>query len=578
MTSLSSIATVLTLWAWVAVQVANAQEPAEPNQPANSGATTTVHGMVRNGVSGAPLPRALVRINGDAATGVLTDGDGRFEIADVPSGPQEFTIMKPGYLDALEAGQDSAVWNAHGFGHNVIVAAEIADVVFTMNPVNSITGQVQLSTGDVADGIQVTLFKRTVVDGRALWQGASAARTNSEGVFRFGELADGLYAVSTEPTMDNDSSANIVEKGSGNNVAREGYATTFYPDARDLAGAAKISLSGGEQAQANMTLMLEPFQTVTASVTMPGNRYPGDVAVQVMDAQGRTLPYAAQYDSTTHTVQAALPDGTYSCQANLMLTRPMQVTIDSGERIDFSVKAPTPVAGQVSFAVAGRGVSNLRLPMSAVGSSSVEVTRTHSPDSEPQNTDPRLYIGLTAAGGSTSDGITYGFAEGKVSDLLHTEHPPPGSYWVHTSIAPNTLCEGSFTAGGVSLAREPLVINDSHSASAPLALVLRDDCAKLTLTLPGSLGMTAGIERFFTVYVVPDFDSTVDVVPQTLRLSTGGRVTIAGLSPGSYHVYTFDHPAAFEYRNPAVLQQYPSQALALSPSTEAQLTVEVGQP
>jgi len=42
--------------------------------------TTTVHGIVRVGVSGDPLPHALVRIGGDASTGVLTDGDGRFEI------------------------------------------------------------------------------------------------------------------------------------------------------------------------------------------------------------------------------------------------------------------------------------------------------------------------------------------------------------------------------------------------------------------------------------------------------------------------------------------------------------------
>jgi hypothetical protein len=77
--------------------------------------TTTVHGKVRLGVSGDPLPHALVRIGGDASTGVLTDGEGRFEIADVPAGPQEFTITKPGFLDEAEAGADSIAWNAHGY-------------------------------------------------------------------------------------------------------------------------------------------------------------------------------------------------------------------------------------------------------------------------------------------------------------------------------------------------------------------------------------------------------------------------------------------------------------------------------
>lgn len=567
------IAICAILLGWRGVN-AGAQEQ-QPGQV--SSRTTTVHGFVRNGVSGSPLPRALVHINGDAASGVLTDGDGRFEIPDVPEGPQEFSIAKPGYLDAFEGGTETIAYRVSGVDQNVIVSAEMGDLVFTMQPVNSIVGQIQLSTGDVAEGIQVTLLKGIVQDGRATWQIATAARTNSDGRYRFGDLSAGLYAVYTEATMDNEGSAGIVEKGSGNRVMRQGYPTTFYPDAHDVAGAAKIRLAGGDQAQANMTLTLETYQTVTATVTMPGARAGGDVSVQVMDAQGHQLSYAAQYDSSTHTVQAALPDGTYSFQAELMQTRPMEV-MSNGERIDFSVRSPAPIAGQVTFAVAGRAVSNLHLPMSTAVNTPVQVTTTHNPESAQQTSDPRLYIGLTQASEWMSGNITYGLAEGNPSALTQHVHPPPGSYWVHTSIAPFVLCETSFNAGGVSLAREPLVINESRSAVAPLVLALRDDCAKLTLTLPGSLGMSTGIEPFFTVYVVPEFDSTVDIVPQTLRLSTGGRATMSGLTPGNYRVYTFDHPVSLEYRNPAVLQGLSSQEISLSPNAEAQLTVEAGQP
>jgi hypothetical protein len=113
--------------------------------------------------------------------------------------------------------------------------------------------------------------------------------------------------------------------------------------------------------------------------------------------------------------------------------------------------------------------------------------------------------------------------------------------------------------------------------TAPLTLTLRTDCAKLTLSLPGTVAYTAGEERAFTVYVVPDFDSTQDVVPQTLRTSTGGRITINGLTPGNYHVFTFDRPVALEYRNPAVLASLPSQAVSLASNENAELSVEVPQ-
>jgi hypothetical protein len=556
----------------------SAQDPPQTNPSANASQQTTVHGIVRNGASGEPLPRALVRINGDASTGVLTDGEGRFEIADVPEGPQEFTVLKPGFMDQMEAGPDSNAGNSRGYGHNVIIAAPMGDIGFTMEPTNSIQGQIQLSTGDVAQGIQITLLRRTVQDGRVVWQSEANAKTNSEGYYRFGELADGLYAVYTQPEMDSDAATNLVENGSGNSVTREGYASVFYPDARDLAGAAKIRVAGGEQAQANIVLTLEPFQSVTATVATPKTSSgAGDnVSIQVMDAQSHPLPYSAQYDSTTHTVQASLPDGTYTFLAMLQRNEIHVLNARNGDTVRLVSKAPQPINGEVSFAVAGHAVSNLRIPLSERGNNPIQVSVARAPNGSAPAGDTRIFVTLSQTGGGIGDGMVGSFAEGSIAAPLETQDPPPGSYWVHTSIAPRGLCEASFTAGGASLAHEPLVLGLA-GATAPLLLALRDDCARLTLSLPGSVGLTVGEERFYTVYAVPDFDSTEDVVPQTLRPSTGGRITLTGLTPGNYHVYTFDRPVALEYRNPAVLASLQGQAVVVAPSVETELTVEVPQ-
>jgi hypothetical protein len=91
------------------------------------------------------------------------------------------------------------------------------------------------------------------------------------------------------------------------------------------------------------------------------------------------------------------------------------------------------------------------------------------------------------------------------------------------------------------------------------------------------VGFAAGEEPFYIVYVVPDFDSTQDVVQQTLRPSSGGRIKLTGLTPGNYHVYTFDRPIALAYRDPAVLASLPGQAVTLAPGADAELTVEVPQ-
>lgn len=557
---------------------APAQDPPQTNSPANASQQTTVHGLVRNGVSGEPVPRALVRIGGDASTGVLTDGEGRFEIADVPEGPQEFTVVKPGFLDEAEAVAASNARNSHGYGHNVIIAVPMGDVAFTMDPTNAIRGQIQLSTGDVAEGIQVTLMRRTVQDGRVVWQSEANAKTNSEGVYRFGELSDGEYAVYTEPTMGSEAATNLVASGSGSNVVREGYASVFYPDARDLASAAKIRVAGGGQAQANIALTLEPFQSVTATVTMPKASFGSgeNVAIQVTDAQSHPLPYTAQYDASTRAVQATLPEGTYSFLALSQTNEFHVLSARGGESVNLTAVNPRVSRGETSFTVAGHAVSNLRIPMSEARGNPIQVTVERGANGSSSSSDTRIFVTLSQTGGGLADGMVGSYAEGSIAAPLETQNPPPGSYWVHTSISPKTLCEASFTAGGASLAHEPLVLGIAGTA-APLVLALRDDCGRLTLSLPGSVGLGAGEERFYTVYAVPDFDSTEDVVPQTLRPSTGGRITLTGLTPGNYHVYTLSRPVALEYRNPTVLASLQGQAVAVAPGTETDLTVEVPQ-
>ncbi len=583
----------------VAEALSSAQEPqaAQPEQqeqqpvevappPVSAGPRTTVHGLVRIGDSGEPLPRALVRISGDAATGALTDGDGRFEIPNVPVGPQEFEVVKPGYMDQA-AGRDGSSENPHSFAHNVIVVDGMPDIAFAMMRVNSIRGVLQLSTGEPAHAIQVTLLKRTIQDGRVVWQTAGANRANSEGVYRFGGLADGVYALYTDPTMESDAATDLVEPGRGRSVERGGYASVFYPDARDLAGSAKIRLAGGEQAEADMSLTLEPFHLVAASVGLPAGLSPdragSNVSFVVLDGGGHQLPYSAQYDANSHTMQTLLPDGAYSLVAIATRSR---LPSSSGGPSTFTAPGGEVFTGQIDVSVSGRAVSNLRIPLAPARTSPVQVSvmrtgATSAQQGESGSTtaarDSEVFITVSQTGAWISDGMVTSFAQGSSTGPLESAFVSPGAYWVHTNIAQKGLCESSFTGGGAGLAHEPLMLGSSGT-TAPLSLTLRDDCASLTLSLPASMSVpAAGEEPFYTIYVVPDFESTVDVVPQTLRASSGARITFAGLAPGDYHVYAFNRPVALEYRNPAVLSGLHGQAVMLGPGVERELVVEAGQ-
>ena len=66
-----------------------------------------------------------------------------------------------------------------------------------------ITGHVTLSTGDEADGIRITVYRRQVVNGRERWALQNIVTTNSEGAFRLANLeAPATYLLYSMPAHD----------------------------------------------------------------------------------------------------------------------------------------------------------------------------------------------------------------------------------------------------------------------------------------------------------------------------------------------------------------------------------------
>jgi hypothetical protein len=97
---------------------------------------------------------------------------------------------------------------------------------------------------------------------------------------------------------------------------------------------------------------------------------------------------------------------------------------------------------------------------------------------------------------------------------------------------------------------------------------------------PALAAFVPGEEPFYTVYVVPDFDTAEVVPPMTVHASSGPALNVEGLTPGSYHVYTFTTPVRLEYRNPAALAALSNagQQVTLSPGAAGSLVLEVHEP
>lgn len=543
---------------------------------------------MRNAVTGEPLPRALVQIEGDADTGTLTDGEGHFEIPNVPAGPQTIRIVKPGYRDRPYATEETGL-QAEGPAHSVLLAAQMPDLVFSLSPNCAIHGHIELSTGDPADGINLVLVKQVVRSGRGLWAQEAFTRTNGDGTYRFGGLPDGIYAVYTQPALESEPAVSLVAAASAAKVARSGYASVFYPDARELSGASRIRLSGGSQAEANFLLPLEPFYPVTAIATTQSDptgagkaSQQGGYTAVVMDASGHLLPYFAQYDQTTHTLQANLPDGTYSLVVRGFV-RPQSDGEFFVDRISFPAmqNRSNALVGSTEFTVAGHAITGLRIPLGPPQSASVHLRLVHTGEGPPNaalsgnNATEFVNLGLDAADGIPLNGGDSLWSMDNASDTI-TFTAQPGLYWLNAFLPRKGLCAGSFNAGSFDLAHEPLPMSLAASPP-PMEFTLSDDCGTMALTLPPTLaGFLPGEEPFYTVYVVPDFDTVQTLPPMTMHPSSGATLSLDGLTPGSYHVFMFDSPVHLEYRNPAALSALPlaGQQVTVSAGATTNLVLE----
>ena len=561
------------------------QQADQPN-PATEPTRITVQGIVRNAATGDLLPRALVQIEGDASTGALTDGEGHFEIPGVPLGPQTIRVAKPGFRDRPYASEEPGL-DTEGPAHSVLLAAEMPELIFALSPDCAIHGHIELSTGDPAEGVSVLLLKQMVHDGRAVWAEAANTHANGDGAYRFGGLPDGVYAVYTQPTLESEPAVSVVAAGSSGRVARNGYRAVFYPDARDLAATGRIRLTAGSEAEANFNLALEPFYPVSAFVGA-GNqaseagkmRQQGGASAVVMDVSGHALPYTVEYDEASHSLQANLPDGSYMMLA--LAGRGIQTGTASELFAAGGVGGrPMSLAGTVEFTVAGRAISGLHIRLAPPSAATVHLRLLHSPESTSPSITSNNAADLVNLNLDSADGVplitfdTIWSMENGAEDITFTALP--GNYWLSAFLPRKGLCAGPFSAGSINLAHEPLALSLAASPP-PMEFTLRDDCASLALTLPATQStFLPGDEPFFTVYVVPDFDTVQDIRPMTMHPSSGPTLNLDSLTPGNYHVYTFDSPTHLEYRNPAALAALPNagQQVTLTSGAPASLVLEV---
>lgn len=555
-------------------QIDEASAPNSP--PAPTGPPVTVTGVVLNAASGQPLPRALVRVGALAELGALTDGAGRFTLHGVPGGLVTFTIAKPGFDDPLDSYGDS-----DQSGHRVNVAAGMPELSFSLTPRNAISGHVSLSTGVPGVGALVTLVRQTLTNGRTDWDLGESRWSNPDGSFRFGGLSDGVYLLMTQPQFDN----SIAAEPRCNAAAPtevSGYAATFYESAPEMAGAARITVAGGQTQDVQLILTPTKFHLMEASVTGAPAAGQEDLITALLDHTGQQLQYPLHRESN-NSICVYLPDGSYTL---MLRSQPQAHAPRDSTPASTTSPGGNSLLGILNFSMEGRPAKGLRVALAPGPSTPISMRYEPGPpapakansksddDDGDSDTDP-LGVSLVRANAFSVVGERPPQVEQTAPNAWNLNAAAPGSYWVQVTSGNDGECVGAVTSGGQSLATTPWIAGPL-GAGMPIEVVLRTDCAKLTVQLSADLAANSPGEsatRF--VYAVPDFDSMEEVFHTEIAQSGDRSATLPDMPPGTYRVFAMRTPQSIEFRNPAALARLGSgQMVTLEPNGTSTLVLQ----
>lgn len=241
------------------------QQAVAQEQPAS------LRGIVVNALTGEPIPRAEVNVNGwgkePRAFGALTTAEGKFSVTGMPAGRYNVRVERPGFTAPEGAAREEQQLT-------LTPGENRDDFKLRLVPCGSISGRVLDSTGEPVEFVQVA-----VEGGR----GTGLVRTDEEGRFRVGGLTAGRYRVKASPVV-----VPLPPEIRTDGTAEVHHAATYYPSSLASKSASRVQVNAGADTSGiEIRLISVPIVRVSGTIAgIPeGHR---SVRVEVSSASGAT--------------------------------------------------------------------------------------------------------------------------------------------------------------------------------------------------------------------------------------------------------------------------------------------------
>ena len=238
--------------------------------------TGSMHGRIVALDTGKPLSRARITLSapelGRDGRLTSTNGDGRFEINDLPAGRYTLSVSRNGYLP-LRFGQRRPL--EQGIPLELESNQQLDHVDFALPPAAAISGQITDENGDPVVGANVWVMRSAYLDGRRQWITAVPSGflvTDDAGEYRISGLNPGTYRVLAW-TRESWTRAN-----DGKSVTMA-YAPTYFPGTTSTSDAQTVTVKLGQD-----VINTDFSFTAGRAVSISGT---------AVDSRGRPLQFVA---------------------------------------------------------------------------------------------------------------------------------------------------------------------------------------------------------------------------------------------------------------------------------------------
>jgi hypothetical protein len=463
---------------------------------------STVLGQVINATTGAPIPRALVRLNDRA---VLTDHDGKFRFDQNTLGGANILVTKPGFSATTEMQEGG---NLYLQGAQLSVPLELR-----LYPEALLTGTVLGPDGTPLPRIAVTALRSFWEDTGHRWVTVGQDQTDSHGNFRLPEPA-GEYRLETRYTP--------LDRTTG-----EAVLPVTVPAEGSSGGSQVIKVHAGEELHFELRPAVSPTHTVTTTTESAGGR--DFVRISARSSNGSTLQVNPQMNGPGGETKIQLPQGTYTLTAR-------RNNPESPEQAETTVTVPD------------HDISGVVLQFGPIPSIPIELIVDSSVTSD-NNQPPTLpQLGLVLQ----SDQPDPERGDSSVRPTTRRDQSfvftaPPGSYRLQSRNSGVWYIK-SASYGDADLLQQELVVAPG-AAGTPIRLVVSDQ----TGSLQGTVNLNGSAAACW-VYLISTGANAQPVI--SLRSNGSGSFAAPHLPPGSYQAIAFERRHSANYRDPASLAPF----------------------